>query len=162
VLELAPPMGDFHLHLERRTPVVLISAGVGITPLMAMFQHLSAHQPERAVRFVHACRSAGVQAFASEVAHCAEQLHDFQGAVFIEQADGRQAVGASSALQPHIGRLDVARLQAEGFDLLPPDADVYLCGPRPFMQAQQQALLGLGLAAERVHLEVFGTGGLEA
>ncbi len=153
VIDLAPPMGEFFLHEDRDTPVVLISGGVGITPMMAMLDHLVQAKQPRQVRFLHACRHGGVHAFREHVANIAAENAHVQSVIHYEsprEQDGTQGF----AHRP--GRIDIAALK----DLaLLPDADYYLCGPVPFMQAQAKALQAQGVPAARIHAEAFGTGG---
>lgn len=156
VLEVAPPAGDFVLHEDRDTPVLLLSAGVGITPMMAMLEHLARTQPARTVRFVHAARHAGVQAFGARVRALVAGLADAR-AWFVHEA-APAGVPADGAAPDALGRIDPADLRARG--LLPDDADIYLCGPAGFMAAQRRALLQLGVPAARIHAEAFGTGGV--
>ena len=156
VLEVAPPAGDFVLHEDRDTPVLLLSAGVGITPMMAMLEHLARTQPARTVRFVHAARHAGVQAFGARVRALVAGLADAR-AWFVHEA-APAGVPADGAAPDALGRIDPADLRARG--LLPDDADIYLCGPAGFMAAQRLALLELGVPAARIHAEAFGTGGV--
>ncbi len=157
VIDLAPPMGDFFLHEDRGTPVVLISGGVGITPMMAMLDHLLLTGSPRAIRFLHACRDAGVQAFGEHLGNlCAEYAAQLQGRLFVETG----ALPATrGSLRASAGRIDAQAL-AESAVL--PDADYYVCGPVAFMRAQIDGLRAQGVPAERVHAEVFGTGGVPA
>ena len=67
IIDLAPPFGDFWLHEDRCTLAVLISGGVGVTSMIAMLKHLMATAKDRQVQFIHACRSAEVQAFGARV-----------------------------------------------------------------------------------------------
>jgi nitric oxide dioxygenase len=157
VIEVSPPAGDFFLHEDRQTPVVLLSAGVGITPMMAMLEHLHATAPARTVRFVHAARHAGVQAFAGRVRELVDGLRDARTWLALEEVHAADA----PAQHNEQGRLDVSRL-TEQQGLLPADADYYLCGPKGFMAAQLQALRVLGVPENRVHAEAFGTGGVAA
>ncbi len=154
VLELAAPAGEFVLEESRPTPVVLISAGVGITPLLAMLEHLAATQPQRAVRWLHASRSAQVQAFAERVQTLLGQLSDAWAWVVHENPPTQPSAAPANAL----GRLDLQQLP----QALPGEADYYVCGPRAFMAVQIQALKALGVPATRIHAEAFGTGGVSA
>ncbi|MEN9893278.1 MAG: hypothetical protein RLY78_3573 [Pseudomonadota bacterium] len=154
VVEVSPPAGDFRLHTDRDTPVVLISAGVGITPMMSMLAWLAREQPQRPVRFLHAARDAGVQAFAGEVRALAARCADAR-TFFVHETP---AAAAGAPTPDAIGRLMLADLQRDG--LLPPDADHWLCGPAGFMSAQRAALRALGVPDARVHVEAFGTGGV--
>jgi nitric oxide dioxygenase len=152
VIEVAPPAGDFFLHEERDTPVVLISAGVGITPMMAMLEHLHAQRSRRPVRFFHAARHAGAQAFAPRVRQLVQGLPDGAAWIVHEEAiDGVTDTGHDA-----LGRLDLSD------QALPSNADHYVCGPRGFMAAQIEALRARGVPQERIHAEAFGTGGVAA
>jgi len=154
VVELAPPAGDFFLHEDRATPVVLLSAGVGITPMVAMLSHLVATAPGRTVRFAHAARHAGVQAFAPLVRQLVARGGDAAALLVHDAAHPDRP----EAQPDEIGRLSVGRLAEAG--LLPADADVYVCGPKGFMAAQIAALQALGVPGDRIHAEAFGTGGV--
>lgn len=151
-VEVAPPAGDFFLHEDRGTPVVLISAGVGITPVMAMLEHLHAQGSARVIRFIHACRHAGVQAFGARVRELVQSLAHASAWMLHEEERAHAGKPRADAL----GRLDLASMP------LPDDADFYLCGPKGFMSAQIAALRARGVAGARIHAEVFGTGGLAA
>ncbi len=152
VIEVAPPMGDFVLHQGRENPVVLISAGVGLTPMVSMLDALIKNSPAREVRFIHACRHGGVHAFREHVAKVAAANPRVKAKVHYEFPR------AEDQAHPHeVGRIELSRLQ----DLLPSgEADFYVCGPKPFMQAQMAALKAMQVPAERIHAEVFGTGGV--
>lgn len=156
VIEVAPPAGDFFLHEDRETPVVLMSAGVGITPMMAMLEHLHGTRSTRPVRFLHAARHAGVQAFDGRIRELVAAIPDARA--WIAHEEGHKAGG--SARPDGFGRLDVEHLKAQA--LLPHDADFYVCGPVGFMSAQIDALKRQGVNPQRIHAEVFGTGGVHA
>ena len=148
-IDLAPPFGEFHLHEDRSTPVVLISGGVGITPMIAMLNRLTATAQERNVQFVHACRNAAVFAFGPHLARVAAASP--QVGLHLFQDEGPVATGVSS------GTLDLRTL---GAAMLQPDADYYLCGPAGFLQAQIATLHELGVGSARIHAEIFDTGGI--
>lgn len=153
ILDVAPPMGDYVLHEDRDTPVVLISAGVGVTPKLAMLEHLLKQNTVRKVRFVHACRHGGVHAFKQQVREMIEQHAQVKSLTYYEvpRAEDRASVDYDQE-----GRLD---LQAVARDFILPDADYYICGPRSFMQVQISSLQNLGVAPARIHKEAFGSGG---
>ena len=152
VIEVAPPMGDFVLHQDRDNPVVLISAGVGLTPMVSMLDALVEAESQREVRFIHACRHGGVHAFREHVAKVAAVNPRVKAWVHYEFPREEDRA------HPHeVGRIELTRLQ----DLLPTgEADFYVCGPKPFMQAQMAALKAMKVPPERIHAEVFGTGGV--
>lgn len=153
-LEVSPPAGDFYLDESSSSPVVLISAGVGITPMMAMLAQLQATAPHRVVRFLHAARHAGVQAFADEVRRRTGALRDAKAWFVHEQAAPQAGLPVPDAY----GRLNLEALP--GADWLPHDADCHVCGPAAFMVEQMGALRARGIPAERIHAEAFGTGGV--
>lgn len=148
-IDLAPPFGEFHLHEDRTTPVVLISGGVGITPMIAMLNRLTATAKERDVQFVHACRNADVFAFGPHLTRVAEA--NPQLGLHLFHDEGELAAGVRR------GALDLRTL---GAAILPPDADYYLCGPGGFLQAQIATLHELGVGPARIHAEIFDTGGI--
>nr|WP_174873332.1 NO-inducible flavohemoprotein [Vogesella oryzae] len=153
VLDVAPPLGDFFLHQERSGPVVLISAGVGITPMLSMLEQLLQQDSPRQIRFLHACRHGGVHAFRQQLANWSREYPQLQAHCWYEFP--RQQDVAGSDYQ-HVGRMTLATVAASA---ILADADYYLCGPLPFMQQQKAALLALGVSADRIHAEAFGTGG---
>ncbi|MDE2075702.1 MAG: NO-inducible flavohemoprotein [Burkholderiales bacterium] len=157
VIDVAPPMGDFFLHEDRDTPVVLISAGVGVTPMMSMLDHLLQSGSKRTIRFVHACRHGGVQAFGEHVRNLAREYPQVKTSVYFE--DPRPEEDRLGVHYDRAGRLNWVDLAQ---DALLPDADYYLCGPVPFMQEQLKELCSRGVEAHRIHLEAFGTGGVTA
>jgi nitric oxide dioxygenase len=152
-IDVAPPMGDYVLHEDRDTPVVLISAGVGVTPKLAMLEHLLKRNTGRKIRFVHACRHGGVHAFKQQVRELSEQYGQIKSLTYYEvpRAEDLQSIDYDQQ-----GRLD---LQTVASDFILPEADYYICGPRPFMQAQIASLQSLGITSARIHKEAFGSGG---
>ena len=154
VIDVAPPMGDFTLHTDRDTPVVLISGGVGTTPMVSMLDFLVSQQPARQVRFIHACRHGGVHAFRDHVAKVAGANPQVKAVIHYDSAPPQDAQGAT---QDRTGFIDLAGLR-DTIQL--PDADYYICGPAPFMRQQISALGTLGIPADRIHAEAFGTGGV--
>lgn len=142
------PEGTFVLDRASERPVLLLAAGVGLTPLLAM-----AHDLARAGRrawFVHACEGRDVQAHGAELRGLAAAAPTLRVHVLYRTATADDRVGID-----HDGTGLVTRdaLQA----LLPlDDYDVYLCGPTPFMQAVYAILLGLGVREERIRYEFFG------
>lgn len=153
ILDLAPPMGDYVLHEDRETPVVLISAGVGVTPKMAMLEHLMHNKTSRQVRFLHACRHGGVHAFKHHVRELTGAHAHVKSMIYYESP---RANDQPSVDFDYSGRLN---LQAVATEVILPEADYYVCGPIPFMQAQINSLHALGVAADRIHKEAFGSGG---
>ena len=138
VIEVAAPRGDFYLG-DDLGPVVLVSAGIGATPVLAMLHALAARRSDREVWWLHVTRDANTLAFGGEVGRLLEALPNARQRVFYT-ADG--------------GRPDRRVIAALG---LPTDCVAYLCGPNLFMEDMRGALVGAGIDAARVHTELFGT-----
>ncbi|GAU85846.1 2Fe-2S iron-sulfur cluster-binding protein [Bosea sp. BIWAKO-01] len=146
------PRGDFVLREDSARPVLLLSGGVGLTPLVSMLHALAADAGRR-VFFIHACDNGEVHALADEVDAIAAQ-HPHVGVHccyrFPTEADRRAGRFHSEGL--------VSRELLQS--LLPlDDYDVYLCGPPPFMDAIHGLVRSLGIAPDRIATEVFGGSG---
>jgi ferredoxin-NADP reductase/MOSC domain-containing protein YiiM len=136
-VDAAAPRGDFVLAAGAE-PVLLISAGVGVTPVLAMLHQLAAEHSEREVCWLHIARDATQQAFAAEAHRLLASL-----------PRGREYVH----LTAQRGRLTAQGLADLG---LPADGSAYICGPEVFMDVVREALIRLGLDPARVHTELFG------
>lgn len=145
VLAAAVPRGDFYL-ADAATPVALISAGIGVTPVLAMLHALAAVHSDREIHWFHTTRDAGSHAFAAETDALLAQLPNAHRHVFYTAGDP----GAADIVR---GRLDAAVVGSAG---LAADTDAYVCGPQSFMSAMREALITAGLSADRVHAELFG------
>lgn len=151
IVEVSMPTGDFYLRDTQR-PVVLLSAGVGITPMLAILSQLASIDFPQPVHFIHACRNAKVHAFKAQVQTLAQQHAQLHYWVAYEQPNEHDQFGTD---YQHAGRIGLEQLQQ-----LPLNADYYLCGPTAFIRLQQQFLIELGIVPEQIFSEVFGTGGL--
>ncbi|MBI3686092.1 MAG: hemin transporter [Actinobacteria bacterium] len=147
VLTVGPPFGDVTL-APGRSPLVLVSAGVGITPMMALLDHVARTAPEREVVLAHADRSPASHAFRDEAAKVGSRLRSFRHLAWYE-APG-DAANDGSGPEVHAGLVDPELVP------LPDGAQVYLCGPLPFMRAVRTGLLRRGVPADRIRYEVFG------
>ncbi|WP_258130625.1 NO-inducible flavohemoprotein [Achromobacter anxifer] len=156
VIDVAPPQGDFHLREEGNAPVVLLSGGVGLTPMVSILNHLVGLNDERQIRFVHGCRNSSVHAMKEHVNSIAAERGNVRKAVFYEEIGHADQPGRD---YDHAGRVDLLAIRDE---VIVPDADYYLCGPAGFMRAQRAALTGLGVPDDRIHAEAFGSGGAPA
>ena len=145
-LEVTAPAGEFILD-KKDSPVVFLAGGVGITPLLSMVQTVSAEQPNRSVQFIQAVNDSSVQAFKNELANI--KLNDYKlSFVYSNPTDADEQ-------NPHFvkkGYVDRELLT----NIVKPDADYYVCGPVPFMQAVIYALKELGVQEEKIHYEFFG------
>jgi ferredoxin-NADP reductase/MOSC domain-containing protein YiiM/ferredoxin len=149
LLDAAAPRGSFVLRDGTR-PVVLISAGVGATPVLAMLHALAAEHSTRSVWWVHGARNRDEHAFGAEVDALVGALPSGHRVV----AYSRPGIAEESGGDHDVaGRLDLAVLERAE---VPRDADYYVCGPEAFMGAIGAALTARGVAPERVATEAFG------
>jgi nitric oxide dioxygenase len=155
IVEVSAPMGEFSLDRSRTTPVVLISGGVGITPMVSMLASLVAQKSKRRIAFVHACRNGRVHAFGQWLDAIAAKHPNVSRTVFYEKTHADDRLGSDFDFA---GRMDFARIADQA---VLPDADYYLCGPVPFMRAQQEALIAAGVQKARVRTEIYGSGEME-
>lgn len=150
ILELSFPQGDFTADTMVDTPLVLLSAGVGITPMLGIAEQVLEAQPERLVFFYHATRDRKSHAMADWLRAMNERHPSLHARVFYE------TVGADDVEGVHYhehGRMDAGVL-ASAPELA--EADFYVCGPRGFMAAQIDSLYHAGVESGRIHAEVFG------
>jgi ferredoxin-NADP reductase len=150
LLEVSMPYGDFTLDIKADTPVVLISGGVGLTPMMAMLKTIVEQGKSRPVLFIHAVRNRFVHAMSKDLSEIVSQNPQVSRMVFYEELTPGDVKGFD---YDYVGRINVKDLKDE---VLLPNADYYLCGPVPFMNAHREALQSLGVPPDRVHSEVFG------
>jgi ferredoxin-NADP reductase/MOSC domain-containing protein YiiM len=134
VLEVAAPRGDFVLTAGEE-PVVLLSAGIGVTPVLAMLHALAAAGSPREIWWVHTSRSP---AFLAEVGQLLTGLDRVHSHYTNPGVDGRLSAEILAELN------------------LPVTASAYVCGPDEFMAAMRTALVRIGLSADHVHSELFG------
>lgn len=152
VLDIAPPRGEFVLDEASPRPVLLISGGVGLTPMVSMLHALA--PSGRDVHFIHACEHGGTHALRAEVLQLAAR-HPAVSAHFVYRTP--RAGDRQDALFHSEGLLTRERLRS----LLPlDDYDAYLCGPPGFMRAVYGALRSLGLQKDRINYEFFGPSSL--
>jgi ferredoxin-NADP reductase len=130
--------------------VVLISAGIGATPVLAMLTELAAQASQREVWWVHGARNGREHAFRAEVRQQVERLHNGHMHVRYSRPDRRDVIGRDFDAE---ARLDAASLIELG---IPLDAEFRLCGPNPFVAEMKAGLDRAGVAAERIQSESFG------
>ncbi len=150
-IEVAAPRGDFVLDEQDGSPVVLVSAGIGITPVLSMLQALAAGAPHRQVWWLHAARRRDGRPFAEELASLSARLPNLRAHTYYSDADPR-----AEPLPPGgvAGRLTARRIAELD---LPATATAYLCGPPAFMADMSTGLGRAGLGADRIRTETFGT-----
>jgi len=149
VVNARVPAGAFVLpHGDR--PVVLLSAGIGVTPMLSMLASLVAAKDPRPVWFLHGARDGAHHAHAVEIRDLVGRGHQAQLHVSYTRPASADVLGQDYNAA---GRLDAARVAEEVQNL---DADFFLCGPPAFMAQLQEGLESLGVPSERIHAESFG------
>lgn len=153
LLPISAPAGDFVLNTERELPVVLISGGVGLTPLVSMLNTLVEKQPHRKVTFIHAAMNSDVHAMKEHVAQLAAEKEQVDTFICYEKPTPEDR---SANNYDKEGFITLDWLQT----ILPDShADFYFCGPVPFMKAINRALTEWGVPEENRHFEFFGPAG---
>ncbi|MEV6764257.1 MOSC and FAD-binding oxidoreductase domain-containing protein [Streptomyces sp. NPDC051105] len=146
LVDVAAPRGTFVLE-DGTGPVVLASAGIGVTPVLAMLHRLAAARDPRPLWWLHTAHDRAHHAFAAEARALLARLPDAREHLYYT-ADGPRP-GEDRVTR---GRPTAASLAALG---IPPDADAYLCGPTAFMDDLGDILRDHGLRPERIHTERF-------
>jgi len=145
VLECTPPAGDFHLADRPSRPVVLLSGGVGLTPMVSMMEDIAARHPELSVFYIHGTTSRQVHALDQQVRYLAQRHGKTRMATFYEQP------GHSDDAES--GRVTLDWLQS---NVPLKEADIYICGPRPFLRHFVSEFVAAGVPSDQIHYEFFG------
>ena len=150
VLDVAAPRGDFVLADGAANPILLISAGIGVTPVLSMLHQLAASRSDRDIWWLHGARSPREHAFATEAHDLLASLPHARERVFYSAAtpDERQRAHAAG------GRITKDALASLG---IPAGGTAYICGPTSFMADMRAALTDLGVDPASIHAELFGT-----
>ena len=147
-LDVSSPRGSFILQSGER-PVVLLSAGIGATPVLAMLYALAAARSTRQVLWLHAARDREHHPFASEVRRLMPALTQGRSYVCYSRPGPLDRIGEDFDATGHMSRSVFDEI---GF---PREADVYLCGPTRFMADMKEALVSVGVRPKRIHVELF-------
>jgi nitric oxide dioxygenase len=148
-VRVTAPYGNFYIDVNATTPVVLISGGVGLTPMISMLNRVL-QSPGRDIVFVHGARNSAVHAMKDHLRQAAAQHPNFKTFIFYDQPLPQDQLGRDF---DYLGFVDIDLIADK---IMLPDADYYICGPIPFMRAQHDALIARGIKEPRVHYEVFG------
>ena len=150
VLDVSAPHGSFTLNSSHR-PVVLLSAGVGATPVMSMLHALAARQSQQEIWWIYGARNRGDHPFAEESRSLLKQLARGRRYIVYSRPAAIDQVGIDFDASGHI---DAALLEKIGVSQ---DSDFYLCGPTSFLQDIRDGLRKWGVLAENVYTEIFGS-----
>jgi ferredoxin-NADP reductase/MOSC domain-containing protein YiiM len=147
-LNVSSPRGNFILQWGER-PIVLLSAGIGATPVLAMLYTLAAARSSRQILWLHAARDGQHHPFAVEIRRLMLALPHGRSFVCFSRPGWRDKMGEDFDATGHLSR---SVFEKVGF---PREADVYLCGPTRFMSDIKELLATLGVAPQRIHVEIF-------
>ena len=158
-LQVSHPTGSFCLDVKHdKAPLVLISAGVGLTPLLSMIKTLDEQEATQPISWIHATRNSKVQAFAKDMKDIAQRRPNMHLYVFMKYPSDTDAYGED---YQYSGRMNLGTLdREEDLFLNKTDAEYFICGPERFMIDMKETLRGYGVEEERIRLEVFGTGAI--
>lgn len=145
VLDVSQPAGDVVLD-DSDAPLVLVSAGIGVTPMAAVLEDITVRQPRRRVLVLHADVAHETQALYSQMRKRIEFLENASSQVWYER-DAETA--------PTIKPAKAGYMMLDDIDI-PTDAKVFMCGPLPFMRGVRKSLLEKGVHPENIGYEVFG------
>jgi MOSC domain-containing protein YiiM/ferredoxin-NADP reductase/ferredoxin len=150
-LDVSSPRGSFILQSGER-PAVLLSAGIGATPVLAMLHALSAAHSTRPVLWLHSARDGDHHPFSAEIRRLVLGLPHGRSYVCYSRPGSRDQIGKDYDAIGHLSRSVFDEIR------LPREADVYLCGPNRFMADMRETLTAFGVAPERIHVEIFNGG----
>jgi ferredoxin-NADP reductase len=149
-IRVGAPRGKFHLDPDGERAVVLLSGGVGLTPMISMMNTIIQSDARRPVWFIHGARNGSEHAMGAHVRRMAAANEELHAHIRYSQPDADDIEGRDYDSR---GRVDIALLkQLLSFD----DYEFYLCGPTPFMRSLYCGLLSLDVSEERIHYEFFG------
>jgi ferredoxin-NADP reductase/MOSC domain-containing protein YiiM/ferredoxin len=148
-LEVAAPRGTFILD-STHAPVLLISAGIGATPVLAMLNALAEKHSDRKIWWLHAARSSRKHSFAAESRALLASLPNVHADVYYSRPGPSDLEGRDFERAGHLTASVLAELRP------PHDAETYICGPAAFMDEISAGLAAIGIDASRIHTEPFG------
>ncbi len=150
LLEVTPPAGDFFLDAQPHRPVVLLSGGVGLTPMVSIVETIAAQYSGLQAHYVHGTLNSDTHAMDAHVRSLAKQHGGISVSTFYNEPGSQDVVGETHDVT---GIITVDWLRANTpLD----DADIFLCGPKPFLRSLVGGLRMAGVAADRIHFEIFG------
>ncbi|GAB3591284.1 NO-inducible flavohemoprotein [Acetobacter peroxydans] len=147
----ANPAGDFFLEETASSPVVFLTAGVGLTPIVSMLEDLCGTKAARAIRYVHGADTRELAAFVPEITALAAD--NVLSADFFYARDSVQDEASQKGVTRHAGRISTEWLRGA----VDPTATYYICGPEGFMQDMIGTLRDAGLPAAQIRYEIFGS-----
>jgi ferredoxin-NADP reductase/MOSC domain-containing protein YiiM len=151
LLDVSSPRGTFTLNSSEQ-PIVLLSAGIGVTPVLAMLHSLAAARSAQEMFWLHAARDGAHHPFAAEVRRLLLALPHSRRYICYSKPRAEDLSGKDFDTTGHLSRALFERIG------LPREAEVYLCGPNGFMADMKTELGTFGIAPEHIHMEIFNGG----
>lgn len=160
VLELTAPAGEFFVDPkdDEGKPIVLISAGVGLTPMISILNSAVNARSQRRISWIHGVHSSELRAFNNHIRDtCVKDVnHNIDATFFVTSPQQQEVQGVDYHFA---GRVDLSTIDSEsGLFISDARTNYYICGPYTFMKDMERYLVSVGVSEERIHLEVFGTG----
>ena len=149
-LEVMAPAGDFMLDVDAQVPVVLLSGGVGLTPMLSMLNTLLADNHVAPIYWLHGCENGAQHAFAQ---HINQQVAEHSNLYAHTWYSKPTAQDKETAQHTGEGYMNLNSVKDR---ILLPDAHYYFCGPLPFMKSVNDTLVSWGVSESQIHYEVFG------
>ncbi|KAJ5931039.1 hypothetical protein N7466_006532 [Penicillium verhagenii] len=157
-IKVSHPAGDFfYSGNEAANPIVLISAGVGLTPLTSIVNTLTSKPSEREIHYIHGSRTSDARAFTEYVTSLKQHYPSLRTTFFTSQPSAKDKEGVDYA---YAGRVDLSKLSSQDLFIQNPATEYYICGPESFMTDMESSLKAQGVSDDRIKMERFGTGGI--
>lgn len=150
ILDVSAPRGTFTLS-EDRGPLVLLSAGVGVTPLLSILNQVAREDPDRELWWIHSCRNGAYEAFREEVRSLGRRLSAFHRVIIYSSPNDGELRGIDYNINGHLNLQELRAMQ------LPVESECYLCGPPRYINNITAALKEIGVAADKIKSELFGS-----
>ncbi|KAF7165205.1 hypothetical protein CNMCM5623_009471 [Aspergillus felis] len=160
LVEVSHPCGDFFLSsTEASHPIVLLSAGVGVTPLMSILNTITdSPSNQRKIHFIHGSRRSQARAFKDHVQALEKRFPNMQVTFFTSTPSDQDQPGVDYHRR---GRIDLQNLDhSADLHLDDPRTEFYICGPQSFMTQMEGSLKARGVGGDRIKMELFGTSGV--
>ncbi|KAF5702851.1 CMGC CDK CDC2 kinase [Fusarium mundagurra] len=142
------PFGDFILDINTTMPVVFISGGVGLTPMMAMLKKITQEGKPRKAVFIHAAHNSRVHAMKDTLIEIVRDHPEVTRLLYYERVEKDDILGLD---YDHEGRVDLAEVKHK---VILPEANYYICGPAPLMNSQSKGLRDLGVDEKHIRVEL--------
>ncbi|CAE6995713.1 hypothetical protein CFE70_000150 [Pyrenophora teres f. teres 0-1] len=160
VIRVSHPFGDFFFDasdVSQDTPVVLISAGVGLTALTSIFNSLIQQKPSRPITWIQGARNSKTRAFKKHFDQCARSNENVHTVYYSSNPIEGEIQGQDYSIK---GRVDLDQVDSKYLHTDNSKTQYYCCGPTQFMLDVEAKLKSYGVPTERVKMELFGTGGV--